>query len=241
MKIAVISDIHGNMEAFTEVLADIDGCAADAVVCLGDMVGYGPEPEAVVRTIRDRGIPTIMGNHEMALIDRRYLSWFNPAARRSIEMSLAWFSEASLGYIARLKHFLIKESARFVHGFPPDAVITYLFQVNNQTLRSSLANLREHICFVGHTHQLMLVSYDGRKTIKTRLHKGLVTLEAGAKYIVNVGSVGQPRDGNHDAKYTLWDTVAGTIETKFIPYHIARVTNKIIEAGLPSALAERLW
>ena len=103
MRIAVISDIHGNMEALQQVSFDIEKSNVDTIVCLGDMVGYGPEPEQVVQWIMSRNIPTIMGNHELALIDPTYLELFNPAARKSIQTIIPWLSEESMAFISELE------------------------------------------------------------------------------------------------------------------------------------------
>jgi predicted phosphodiesterase len=241
MKLAIISDIHGNMEALNEVLIDIDKRHVDAMICLGDMVGYGPEPEEVIRTIIEREIPTIMGNHELAIIDTKYLEWFNPLARLSIRKTIPMLSEVSMDYIADLAVVAIKNGARFVHGFPPDSVITYLFQIEEPAFCSTFEALEEDLCFVGHTHKLEIVSYGGGVVIRAPLKEGIAKLHRDKKYIINVGSVGQPRDGNNNAKYMIWDTTENSIELRFVPYHIAQVTNKIIEAGLPEAHAERLW
>jgi len=241
MKLAIISDIHGNMDALEEVLADIDKSDVDNILCLGDLVGYGPEPEAVVQTIRDRNIPTLLGNHELSIVDPKYLSWFNPLARESIQKTIPMLSQASLDFIADLKPFCIQHNARFVHGFPPDSVITYLFQIEEPAFGRVFETMAEDLCFVGHTHKLEFVSYRAGTVIKAPLVKGVMQLRKEKKYIINVGSVGQPRDGNNTAKYAIWDNTKNRITVKFIPYHIARVTNKIIEAGLPDAHAERLW
>jgi diadenosine tetraphosphatase ApaH/serine/threonine PP2A family protein phosphatase len=128
-----------------------------------------------------------------------------------------------------------------VHGFPPDSITTYLFQIDDTGLVDAFRHMKEKICFVGHTHKMAIVSYDGRDIIKAPLKEGLVKLYADRQYIINNGSVGQPRDGNNSAKYLIWDVNAHTIDIRFVPYHIARVTNKIIEAGLPGMHADRLW
>lgn len=241
MKLAIISDIHGNMEALGEVLIDIDKHHADAMICLGDMVGYGPEPEEVIQTIIERDIPTIMGNHELSIIDTTYLDWFNPLARQSIQKTIPMLSEVSMNYIAQLDVVATQNGARFVHGFPPDSVITYLFQIEEPAFCATFETLEEDLCFIGHTHKLEIVSYSSGAVIRAPLKEGIVKLHRDKKYIVNVGSVGQPRDGNNNAKYMIWDTTENSIEIRFVPYHIAKVTNKIIEAGLPEAHAERLW
>ncbi|MBW2612833.1 MAG: metallophosphoesterase [Deltaproteobacteria bacterium] len=241
MRIAVISDIHGNMEALNEVFDDIEKYGVDTVICLGDMVGYGPEPEVVVQQIISRDIPTIMGNHELAMIDPSYLKWFNPAARQSILTIMPWMSEESMTFISNLETSISMCSGRFVHGFPPDSIITYLFQIDNKGLMDAFGELEEKICFIGHTHKMAIVSYDGKTVIKSPLKEGLVKLYEDKKYIINNGSVGQPRDGNNTAKYLIWDVAEHSVDIRFVPYHIARVTNKIVEAGLPEAHADRLW
>lgn len=241
MRLAIISDIHGNMDALDEVFADIEKSSVDATICLGDMVGYGPEPEAVIQAICRRNIPTLMGNHELSIIDPKYLAWFNPLARLSIQKTIPMLSEKSLDFIASLKTFVSQGQARFVHGFPPDSVITYLFQIEEPAFCSAFESLSENLCFVGHTHKLEFVSYKDGTVIRGPLIKGVMQLRKEKKYIINVGSVGQPRDGNNTAKYAIWDQTENLIQVKFIPYHIAKVTNKIIEAGLPDAHAERLW
>jgi len=241
MRLAIISDIHGNMDALNEVLADIDKSNVNLTICLGDMVGYGPEPEEVIQTICQRKIPTLMGNHELSILDPKYLSWFNPLARLSIQKTIPMLSEKSLAYIANLKTFASQKQTRFVHGFPPDSVITYLFQIEEAAFCSVFEAMKENLCFVGHTHKLEFVSYKAGAVIRAPLIKGVMQLRKEKKYIINVGSVGQPRDGNNNAKYTIWDETENLIQVKFVPYHIAKVTNKIIEAGLPDAHAERLW
>jgi len=241
MRLAIISDIHGNMDALEEVLADIDKSNVNATICLGDMVGYGPEPESVVQAIRRLNITTLLGNHELSVLDPKYLSWFNPLARLSIEKTIPMLSEKSLAFIANLKTFVSQKEARFVHGFPPDSVITYLFQIEEPAFCSVFESMAENLCFVGHTHKLEFVSYRDGAVIRAPLIKGVMQLRKEKKYIINVGSVGQPRDGDKTAKYAIWDKTENLIQVKFIPYHIAKVTNKIIEAGLPDAHAERLW
>jgi predicted phosphodiesterase len=241
MKLAIISDIHANLEALDEVLADIKKSGADATICLGDMIGYGPDPEAVVARIRALDIPAIMGNHELAVVDPKYLEWFNPLARESIQKTLPMLSRASIDFIAGLHKYTVRDGARFVHGFPPDSAITYLFQIEEPGFCNIFDKMEEALCFVGHTHKLEIVSFGGGAVMRGPLKKGRITLNPKKKYIINVGSVGQPRDGNNNAKYLIWETVGNTIDIKYIPYHIARVTNKIIEAGLPESHAQRLW
>jgi len=241
MKIAVLSDIHGNHEALEKVLADADMLNLEQTVCLGDCIGYGPEPETVVEEIRRRGIPSIIGNHEMAVLDRAHLNWFNPMARNSLEKSLTMLSGSSLNYIKSLPYSRVIFGARFVHGYPPDSAQTYLFRKAAHELRKTFETMAERICFVGHTHDLEIIQYDGRQVERHPLHAGIQTLEDNCHYLINVGSVGQPRDGTNHAKYVVWDPYHKNIEVRFILYDIATTAAKIKAAGLPEAHARRLW
>lgn len=241
MKLAVISDIHGNLDAFHRVLFDIDNSNIDAVVCLGDNIGYGPEPDQVVALIRERNIPSVMGNHELAFSDNNYLNWFNPAARASLTKTFEMLSDNSIQFINGLKFHISKYDCLFVHGLPPDSPTTYLFEASTERLRHIFENMKERLCFVGHTHTLQIVCNNGQAVFHAPLNRGVTTLDPGNRYIINIGSVGQPRDGNNNAKYVIWNASEDSIEVKFIPYNIESVVNKIIKAGLPKAHAARLW
>jgi predicted phosphodiesterase len=241
MRIAVISDIHGNMEALKNVLADAEGLGPDHIVCLGDCIGYGPEPDDVIEEIRRRNIPTIIGNHEMGVIDPVHLSWFNPKARLSLEKTMALLSASSVNFIKALPFCRVMFGARFVHGFPPESAQIYLFQKAAPELRKSFESLAEPICFVGHTHNLEEIRFDGRQVERRRLTQGTTRLEPACRYLINVGSVGQPRDGNNNAKYVIWDQDRAHVEVRFVSYDIAATVNKINAAGLPKVHADRLW
>jgi diadenosine tetraphosphatase ApaH/serine/threonine PP2A family protein phosphatase len=241
MRLGILSDIHGNYDALQQVLADVDASLVDRMVCLGDSIGYGPEPETVIGEIRRRGISAIVGNHEMAVYDRVHLDWFNPMARRSLEKTLTMLSADSLAYITQLPYCRVMFDSRFVHGFPPDSALTYLFQVSTVELQQTLETMAEPICFIGHTHDLEIIRYDGRHIDRRLLREGITPLAPGCRHMISVGSVGQPRDGTNHAKYVIWDLDRAHIETRFIAYDIARTVAKIKAAGLPETHARRLW
>lgn len=241
MRIAVIADIHGNLDAFKCVLADMPSAAVDTVYSLGDNIGYGPQPEEVLALIRHHGIPSVMGNHELAIADPVILRWFNPTARTSLEWTRDMLSEMSRADILKLPTVLTAQQCRFVHGFPPDSPITYLFQVGDNALKQAFANITERLCFIGHTHELLMFSFDGKHLQRHDLARGEITLDPARRYLINTGSVGQPRDGNNNAKYVIWDTITGCLDIRFVPYDIASVVKKIEVAGLPESLAKRLW
>lgn len=241
MKIAVFSDIHGNLEAFRMVLADADAQNLQKMACLGDCIGYGPEPESIIEEVRRRQIPTIIGNHEMAVINRIHLDWFNIQARESLEKTFTMLSKASVAFIKTLPYCRVMFGARFVHGYPPDSAQTYLFQKAAPQLRKTFESMAEPVCFIGHTHNLEIISYDGRQVERRPLRQGLTQLDESCRYMINVGSIGQPRDGSNHAKYVVWDQDRACVEVRFISYDIAATVAKIKAAGLPEAHANRLW
>jgi predicted phosphodiesterase len=241
MRLAIISDIHGNYEAYQQVMVDIGKCHVDAVISLGDNIGYGPEPELVIQQIKALNIPSVLGNHELAVIDKEYLNWFNPAARKSLAKTCALLSKQSLHFISQLEPFLVSHDCRFVHGFPPDSPLIYLFQMSDHKKMQVFEDIEERICFVGHTHTLEIISYDGYHVGCEDLSEGITRLKVESKYFINVGSIGQPRDDTNDAKYVIWDSSANSIEVRFVTYDIAAVVRKIKSAGLPKEHAQRLW
>ena len=241
MRLAIISDIHGNLEAFKEVLADIDRSRIDGLACLGDNIGYGPEPEQVIDLVRERDIPCVMGNHELAVLEVKYLDWMNTTARQSLVMTRELLSADSIEYIGTLPPAMTYHGSLCVHGAPPDSVVTYLFQLSTAQLEEAFRAMEEKICFLGHTHRLLIVSFDGNELVRAPLGNGSVSLHKDHQYIINVGSVGQPRDGNNNAKYVIWDMDSHSIEVRFVPYNIAATARKIIELGFPEFNARRLW
>ncbi len=241
MRLAVISDIHGNWEALQRVLDDIDNCRVDAIISLGDNIGYGAEPERVLEEIRARNIPSVLGNHELAVNDSDFLSWFNSLASKSVMMTRDMLSPASIDYIAQLEPYRISNNCLFVHGFPPDSCLTYLFQVSEDEKKQALEQMQQRLCFIGHTHTLELLVYSEQLLQSHPLPRGITRLEAPKKYLINIGSVGQPRDGSHHAKYVIWDVPLDTVELRYVSYDIAAAAEKILAAGLPREHADRLW
>jgi predicted phosphodiesterase len=241
MRLAIISDIHGNLEAFEQVLADIDRSHVDETISLGDNIGYGPEPDAVIKKIQAHNILSVLGNHELAFNEPKYLSWFNPTARQSLLKTFTLLSEPSKNYISDQSLFLSLHGCRFVHGFPPDSALIYMFQVPDPRKKAILEQIEETICFVGHTHMLEMIGYEEQHLQHEPFTRGVNGLSVGKKYIINIGSVGQPRDGDNRAKYAIWDSRYHSIELRFIPYDIAAVVAKIRAAGLPEEHALRLW
>lgn len=240
MKIAVLADIHGNLEALAAVSGDISRRGADRVICLGDNVGYGADPDEVVRHIRDLGYQSILGNHEMALNDPRARLWLNFQAAENNAATAQLLSPDNLCYCRDLPKSLVMGAGYFVHGFPPASVFRYLNLQSDERLAKFLATATSSLYFVGHTHKLQLVHLESGEIVRRPLRPGRVTLQPGEKYIVNAGSVGQPRDGDNRAKYLLWDSGAATIEVVCVAYDCHTAMEKIRGRGFPGVYASLL-
>lgn len=240
MKIAVISDIHANSEALQAVLEDMDRVGVDDAICLGDAIGYGPDPEVVVNLLRKRRISTVVGNHDLAAVEPHYLHWFNPTARASLEKNIELLSTESIKFLQNLKRSLVRHGCRFVHGFPPNSPILYQFAVKAKRITEVFQTAAEPVCFTGHTHELEIITWFGATWSRAPLEKGVTPLARDKKYIVNIGSVGQPRDGNNNAKYVIWSPEEHLLELRFVPYDIETVMKKIMASDLPAAHAYRL-
>jgi predicted phosphodiesterase len=227
LKTAIISDIHGNMQALERVWIDIEQTDVDTVVCLGDMVGYGPEPEAVVNFIIQQGIRAIAGNHELAVIDAGRLSEMSPDATRK--------------HIDRLPRWLTQDDLYFVHGLPPDSTSEYLTYVGTNEVVTRMNSVDQQLIFVGHTHHPVICSYDGKRLNTAVPAAGRTKLCKNRTHIVNVGSVGQPRDGDARAKYMIMDTVAGVVELRCVAYDIHKTVDRIAALGFPANNGQRLF
>jgi len=240
MKLAVISDIHSNLEALRAVLADLEGAGVQEVVSLGDNLGYGPDPAAVLQLLRRRGIPSVMGNHELALLEPGYLNWFNHQARQALILNRRRLGPEDLAWVRGLPPYLVRWEVRLVHGLPPDSITSYLFETGGSRLARIMSQLPEPLCFVGHTHQLQWVCLQGRRVKRRSFTATPLELRPGWRYLVNSGSVGQPRDGDTRAKYVIYDQEAATVEARKVEYDFRRTAAKMRELGLPEVYARCL-
>jgi len=241
MRLAVFSDTHGNLDALEQVIKDIDRSAVDEVISLGDNIGYGPEPDRVIKKLKALKIPSVLGNHELAVEDEEYLNWFNPAARKSLIKTRKLLSKTSLRHISKFEPFITSYDCRFVHGFPPDSSMIYMYQVSEGRKQEVFEEMTERLCFIGHTHTLDIMGYAGKEIQYEDLPEGVFKLDPEKKYIINIGSVGQPRDSSNNAKYIIWDSTQDSLDVRFLSYDIASVVKKIKAAGLPKEHADRLW
>ncbi|ACV68994.1 metallophosphoesterase family protein [Desulfohalobium retbaense] len=241
MRLAILSDIHANWAALQAVWQDLEEQGVDSVYSLGDNVGYGPSPQEVVAFLHNHNVPSVQGNHERGLTNPASRAWFNPHARQALEQTRALMDPQWITVLSHYPLYRVVQGARLVHGAPPDSAHTYLFEWDDGELPELFTRFSETLCFVGHTHELMLVCLESGRARRDVLRRGVFALEAGSRYVVNVGSVGQPRDGDNRAKYVIWDTEQASLEVRFVAYDIQDTVDRIGACGLPRANATRLW
>lgn len=240
MRIAVLSDIHANLEALVAVDEELGSQGVERVVCLGDNIGYGPDPDSVVTLIRDRGFLSVLGNHEFALKDIRGRRWMNFLAAENSEATAYLLSGENREYCKNLPSSLELEGALFVHGFPKDNVFRYLNRQPDEVIATLFKRVDTTRFFVGHTHRLqMIVQRDG-EIERQLLECGKVPLDGSTKYIFNCGSVGQPRDKTNHAKYLIWDSISEAVEVRFVTYDYSLTMEKIRARGFPENYGLRL-
>lgn len=233
---AVISDIHGNLEAFEAVLGDIPG-EVERVFCLGDVIGYGASPNECCDLVRREEIPVITGNHDLAVVDLDTdLNWFNPVAEAAVRWTREQLNEENQNFLRSRPRMMQTSEALFVHGSvrDPDEYI-----IDGTTAAENLAVLKSEypnipICFFGHTHVKAVAPSPNGSAVES----DSLDLSTNGPYLVNPGSVGQPRDGDTFSSYVL---VEGTDVTyRFVEYDIEKAQARIRDAGLPDMLADRL-
>lgn len=233
---AVISDIHGNLEALEAVLGDLPR-EVETVYCLGDVIGYGASPNECCDVVRGSGMPVISGNHDLAVTDLSTdLDWFNPVAAAAVRWTREHLSEANAEFLRSRPRMMLSKDALFVHGSirDPDEYI-----INSISAEENLRILRNEyrgvpICYFGHTHVKTVAPSPNGPVIGAHT----LDLSANGPYLVNPGSVGQPRDGDTFASYVVAE--GSRVTYRFVEYDIERAQAKIRAAGLPEMLAERL-
>jgi len=238
MRILVISDIHANLTALERVLTDAG--EYDAVWCLGDLVGYGPDPNECIDRVR--GLPNllcILGNHDAAVLNQIDPANFNPEARDALHWTRNFLSPANLVYLHSLPEKIIVDQVTLVHGSPRQPVWEYL--LDTQTATRNFEYFDTSYCFVGHTH--LPVWYhrtDDRRFAQLAMLTPNVRITLTPRAILNPGSVGQPRDRDPRAAYAIYNPDQGTWEHRRVPYDILDVQARMKDAGLPDRHIQRL-
>ena len=239
MRIAVVSDIHGNRPAFAEVLAEIDAEQVDEVWCLGDLVGYGAEPDACIELAREHCDLCLVGNHDLAVRGDLSLSEFSRGAELAARWTQETIAEDNLDFLLGLEPELLDRNVGLYHASPRDPVWEYVL---SSLLAELCLDVQAHrVCLIGHSHvALSFVRYDGEMaTGETRRGGDELDLTDG-DWLINPGSVGQPRDGDPRAAWLMLDTAAWTATWRRTEYDVAGAAAAIRAARLPDSLAERL-
>ncbi len=237
MRIAIISDIHANLEALEAVMLDISGKKCDRIICLGDIVGYGPNPGDCIRLLSEAGIPCIKGNHDEACASDVFPYRMNAMASSAVVWTQSKLSKIEKLWLSNLPFTMELPEMFFVHASPHDPD-HWAYILDTYEARRAFGAFNGIICFVGHTHEPVAWTQTGEVIDPERYDR--LHLEQGKRYLVNVGSVGQPRDRDPRAAYVIYDTEEAFVELQRLPYNIETTQDKILEAGLPLALAQRL-
>ncbi|TAM88111.1 metallophosphoesterase [bacterium] len=237
MRYAILSDVHGNLEALEACYAELD--AADSLLCLGDVVGYGPNPNECARMLRERNTRCVLGNHDVAAIDNFGVEYFNPIARRAIVWTQSVIDADTRSWLNTLDYEMRIENFLMVHG-SPERYFEYI--LDDAAAARAFAASDAPLIFIGHSHiaECYVMDAQGRITHQALTQGGEVELAAGSRYIVNVGSVGQPRDFNPAASFGFYEPERCVVRIVRVPYQIERVQQKIHDCSLPEQLAQRL-
>lgn len=236
MRFAIFGDIHANLEALQAVLADAADHGCTHHVCIGDVVGYNANPHECVQIIRELGCPVVKGNHDEQAHLNNDLDNFNPLAEEAIKWTREHLTDDDKAWLKNLR--LIRQVRDFsiVHA-TLDTPHQWGYVFNQLDAAASFNYQYTNLCFYGHTHAPRAYVRDG--TVRA-VPLDILSIEPGKKYFINVGSVGQPRDGDWHASYCIYHADKNYVELRRIEYDIYTAQDKVVDAGLPQRLADRL-
>ena len=234
---AIVSDIHGNLQALEAVLADIERHKPDSIQCLGDFVGYGASPNECIAQLRPLIENAVVGNHDLAACGKLRLTYFNANAAMAAEWTESTLTPEHHRYLQELPFSVKWRDTLLVHASPAEPE-NWHYVLSPVEAESEMNAYAEEVCFIGHSHYPGTFDRRDQQVRYTRAPD--IRVENGHRYLVNVGAVGQPRDGDPRAAYALWDDEERTIRHIRLEYDVAGAMKRILDAGLPRFLAERL-
>ncbi len=237
MRIAVFADVHGNLEALTAVLQDMATRAPERVLFLGDAVGYGPDPNACVEKIFEVADTVVAGNHDHGALELTSTAHFNPFAQGAILWTQNVLTGENRERLLSMP-MTAREGELFLVHATPERPEAWAYLLYEEEARRQLKFFEEKACLYGHTHRSLGFVGDGNNVRLTT--ERLLTFQDQFRYIVNVGSVGQPRDSDPDAAYCLYDTREKVLSFHRVPYNYRITQEKMRAAGLPAFLIQRL-
>jgi predicted phosphodiesterase len=238
MRVAVISDIHGNVHALDAVLQALESERTDALWCLGDLVGYGPQPNRCTTAVAARAELCLVGNHDLAALGRLPIEDFSPDAATSAEWTRGVLTGETRAFLESLEPRGERPGVQLFHGSPRDPVWDYVLSA--EAALGSFEETTAPLILVGHSHAPLAIQDDGASITGGLASAGTERSLAEGRWLLNPGSVGQPRDGDPRAAYLVLDLDARTASFRRVDYDVERTQAEILEAGLPRALAERL-
>lgn len=236
MRYAIIADIHANLEALQVVLEDIKQQKCTHYACVGDVVGYNANPKECVDIIRGMGMPCVKGNHDEYCSSDDPLEGFNPHAAEAVNWTRRQLTEEDRQWLRDFKYLRMVASFSMVHA-TLDGPQRWGYVFDKLAAAASFTYQNTAVCFFGHTH--VPVAFIRDSMVRGGTYSKF-KIEPGKKYFINVGAVGQPRDGNPKAGYVVYDMDEGTVELRRLDYDIEKAQKKIRDAGLPDRLADRL-
>ena len=238
MLYGIISDIHANLEAFETVLRYLKG--AQQIICLGDIIGYGPNPNECLDLVKKHHILTVAGNHERSIVDHQLQRWFNKNAKVAIGWAEAQLSVENHSLIERLPLTLEQDGFHCVHGSLRNPISEYVTSIAEA--QPTFAKMTKPLCFIGHSHKPLFIAktadgnYDGREL----KDDDEVLIDNYQQVIVNVGSVGQPRDSDPRASFGVYNSKTKLFSLHRVEYDVKKAQNKMKRANLPQSLIDRL-
>ena len=243
MLVATIADIHANLPALEAVLTGIESTGVEEIWCLGDVVGYGAEPDACADLVRERCDLCLVGNHDLAVLGELKISSFSEAAAEGVGWTRENAAERTFDFLRDLEPAGGRDGVALFHASPRDPVWEYVLSIEQADI--CLEVQPERIALIGHSHVSLFFTRPengGRGEVRgAQMSDGaLLDLDGGA-WLLNPGSVGQPRDGDPRAAWLELDTEGGTARFHRVPYEIDRAAKAIRAAGLPTRLADRLY
>ncbi len=240
MRYAIIGDIHANLTAFTAVLEDIKRQGgAEKVWCLGDVVGYGPDPHECIELLRQFKHICVAGNHDWAAIGKVSTDTFNPDAAAACHWTAQQLSSSDIEYLENLPLVIEDDGFTIVHGSPREPIWEYL--ISTGIARENFGYFKSQFCLVGHSHRPLVFVLDESGNCSAGGFLPNVKLALGeSRLIINPGSVGQPRDGDPQASYAMYDSQTRLLRLYRIPYDVEATQDRMVERGLPMRLVARL-
>ena len=238
MRYAILADIHSNLAALEAVLKDIQGRGgADEIWCLGDIVGYGPDPHECIELVRRHCSACVAGNHDWAAVGKVNTTDFNPEAAEAVQWTHRQLKPDEIRYLEGLPLTLEKGDFTLVHGSPREPIWEYILA--EEEAEENLKYFKTPYCFIGHSHIPLLFQCQKACSVKTFKAESEVKTDD-KRLIINPGSVGQPRDRDPRASYALYESEAGILTLHRVEYDIAATQQRMRRAALPERLIDRL-